>query len=121
PNALLSDGVQPVHTERTGTGQPAITPEEQALARMIENCQRRVPVQIAFDQLMAYADLLNEQAPQYSIDGYISMFSAMPIDQALEFVKSQPNGESVVALPHCREWTQSLQQFIKDSQEGEER
>jgi hypothetical protein len=110
---------QGMGNDQNAQTQRATSPEEQALARMIENCARRVPPQIAFDQLMAYADALNDQAPQYSIDGYIAMFAAMPVDQALEFVKSQPNGEQEIALDHAKAWTEELQKLIK-SQEGEE-
>ncbi len=100
--------------------QMVTTPEEAALRTLIDNCMRNVPVRVAFDRLMAYADMLNDQAPQYSIDGYISMFAAMPTEAALEFVKSQPNGEQIASLPHAKEWTEALQKLIKESQEGEE-
>lgn len=120
-NALLSDGVQQVHSERIGEGVSGVSPEEHALARLIDNCRRGVPVQVAFEQLIGYADMLNDQAPQYSIDGYISMFAAMPIEAALEFVKTQPNGEQVTSLPHAQAWTEQLQKLIKEAgQEGDE-
>jgi hypothetical protein len=101
-------------------GQQQITPEQHALARLIQNCQRNVPVQVAYQQLINYADAVNEQAPEYSIDGYIDLLGSMETDQVLEFVKALPGGEQVVGLPHVKEWTAELQRLIKENQEGEE-
>lgn len=95
--------------------QRAMTSEEQALNLLVDHCQRNAPVKIAFDRLMAYADMLNDQAPQYSIDGYLDLFGAMETDQVIEFVKTIPGGEQVVSLPHAKEWTASLQQMIKEA------
>jgi hypothetical protein len=39
----------------------------------------------------------------------------MTIDDALEFVKTQPGGEEVAALPHARAWTEEVQRLIKES------
>lgn len=100
--------------------QQQITPEEQALQLVIDHCQKRLPPQIAFNRLMAFADAVNDQYPQGSIDGYIEMFGAMTPDQALEFVKTLPNGEAVIALDHTRGWTEDLQKLIRESQEGGE-
>lgn len=98
-----------------------ITPAEQALAVVIANCAQKTPPQIVADQLLKHADLLNEQAPIYSIDGYLDMFAIMPVDDALEFVKTQPGGEQVASLPHAKEWTAELQRLIQEAgQEGEE-
>jgi hypothetical protein len=96
------------------------TPEQHALARLIENCQRNVPVQVAYQQLVSYADAIEDQAPEYSIYGYIDLLGSMPTDQVIEFVKTLPDGEQIAALPHARQWTTELQKLIKESQEGEE-
>lgn len=102
-----------------GTPQHA-PPEEQALAIVINNCARKVPPSITADQVLKYADLLNDQAPQYSIDGYLEMFSKMTSDQALEFVKTQPNGEAVTNLEHAKSWCEELQKLIQENFGGEE-
>jgi hypothetical protein len=101
-------------------GQQQITPEQHALTRLIQNCQRNVPVQVAYQQLINYADAVNEQAPDYSIDGYIDLLGSMETDQVLDFVKTLPGGEQVAVLPHAASWTAELQKLIKESQEGEE-
>jgi hypothetical protein len=108
----LSEGVQ--------NQAQQITPEQHALSRLIQNCQRDVPVQVAFQQLVNYADAINEQAPEYSIDGYIDLLGSMETEQAIEFVKTIPGGEQIASLPHAKEWTAELQRLIKESQEGEE-
>jgi hypothetical protein len=98
-----------------------ITPEQHALSRLIDNCQRRIPVQVAYQQLINYADAINEQAPDYSIDGYIDLLGSVTTDQALDYVKTLPGGEQIVSLPHTKEWTAELQKLIQaESQEGEE-
>jgi hypothetical protein len=110
----------PVANAQGSENQAAITPEQHALTRLIQNCQRNVPVQVAFQQLVNYADAINEQAPDYSIDGYIDLLGSMETEQVLEFVKGLPGGEQVAALPHAASWTAELQKLIKESQEGEE-
>jgi hypothetical protein len=104
----------------SGTDQGNISPEDEALSIVITHCQRNLPVQIAFNRLIAYADAVNDQAPQYSIDGYLEMFATMPVEGILDFVKTLPNGETVASLPHCKEWTEALQKLIRESQGGEE-
>jgi hypothetical protein len=101
--------------------QTTITPEQHALTRLIQNCQRNVPVQVAFQQLVNYADAINEQAPEYSIDGYIDLLGSMETDQVIEFVKTIPGGEQIASLPHAQQWTAELQRLIKESQEDEEK
>jgi hypothetical protein len=100
-------------------GAQQITPEQHALARLIQNCQRNVPAQVAFQQLVNYADAINEQAPDYSIDGYIDLLGAMETEQVIDYVKTLPGGEEIASLPHAQAWTAELQRLIKESQEGE--
>lgn len=114
----LNSGTNADASVETGQ-QQTVSPEEQALALVIDHCQKKIPPQVAFTRLMAYADAINEQAPQYSIDGYLEMFGTMTPDQALEFVKTLPNGEAIVALDHTKAWTEQLQKLIRESQEGE--
>lgn len=115
--ATITDGQS--DSANTQTTQQ-ITPEQHALSRLIQNCQRNVPVQVAYQQLVSYADAIEEQAPDYSIYGYIDLLGSMTTDQVLEFVKALPRGETVIALPHCREWCEGLQKLIQESQEGGE-
>ena len=99
--------------------QATISPEQHALSRLIENCQRRVPVQVAYQQLISYADAVEEQAPDYSIYGYVDLLGSMETDQVIDFVKALPGGERVASLEWAKEWTSELQRLIKESQEGE--
>jgi hypothetical protein len=105
---------------RGDESQMVVTPEETALRTLVDNCMRKVPPQIAFDRLMAYAEAVNEQYPQGSIDGYIDMLGSAPTDAVIEYVKSLPGGEQIVSLPHAKDWCAELQRLIKESQEGEE-
>jgi hypothetical protein len=100
------------------SGQQQMTPADQALATVISDCAKKIPPQVTFTNLMTFADALNDQAPAYSIDGWITFFANMPINDALAFVKTLPNGEQVASLPHAKEWTTQLQELIKEN-EGE--
>ncbi len=120
PQAQLQGASSVVETGSNAAPGQQITPAEQALATVISDCQKKIPPQITFTNLMTFADAINDQAPAYSIDGWIEYFGGMPIDGALEFVKTLPNGEQIASLPHAKEWTEQLQKLIKDSQEGEE-
>jgi hypothetical protein len=119
-----NQNLQPANGEANQQGgmlPQNMTPEEQALQSLIEHCRRNIPAPVACDRLIAFADAINDQAPHLSIDRYISMFAQMPIDAALEFVKTQPNGEQVVGLSHAKAWTEELQRLIKEAgQEVEE-
>lgn len=111
------------------TGARQITPEEQALAMVINHCARKVSPQITYDALTDRITRLDRVLDAHAfqtgeildnqIAAYLELFATMPVDQALEFVKTQPNGEQVVALEHARTWTEELQKLIK-SQEVEE-
>jgi hypothetical protein len=69
---------------------------------------------------MNFADAVNEQYPQGSIDGYIDMLGSAPTEAVIEFVKTLQGGDQIAALPHAKEWTEQLQKLIRESQEGEE-
>jgi hypothetical protein len=100
-------------------GQQQPTPADHALMIVVNDCARRIPPQVTFTNLITFADEVNKQAPVYTIDGWIRFFADMPIDGALEFVKTLPNGPQVVALPHARAWTQELQKLFKENQTEE--
>jgi hypothetical protein len=87
---------------------------------VMNDCARKIPPQVTFTNLMTFADAVNDQAPAYSIDGWIEFFAQMPVDEAIEVVKSLPNGEQVASLPHAKQWTTDLQTLIKNNQEGDE-
>ena len=98
-----------------------MSPADQALMNVMHDCARRIPPQVTLTNLMTFADAINQDAPAYSIDGWITFFATMPIDDALEFVKTLPNGESIVALPHTKQWTEDLQKLIKaDMEQGDD-
>jgi hypothetical protein len=99
---------------------PQMTPADQALSVVIGDCARKIPPQVTFTNLMTFADAVNDQAPAYSIDGWITFFGNMAVDDAIDFVKTLPNGEQVISLPHARGWTEQLQKLIRESEDGEE-
>jgi hypothetical protein len=101
------------------TSQPdqaqVLSPEEQALALLVNHCARNQPVKVAFDRLMNFADAINEQAPDCSIDGYIEMFATMPTEAALAFVASRPGFEAVANMAHAHTWCETMQRIIRDN------
>jgi len=116
------EGMQATNMARAQEHQNAstLTPEENALQLVIDHCKRRLPARVAFGRLMQYADAINEQAPQCSIDDYIAIFASMDTEDALAFVKTLPNGAEIEALPHAREWTKEFQSLVQHGMEGEE-
>jgi hypothetical protein len=98
-----------------------ITPEEQALRMLLDNCARQLPPQVAYDRLMLFADQINDQAPAYSIDSYFGMFARLDPQIALQIVNTAiPSAAQITSLPHAPEWTRQLQELIKADQGGEE-
>lgn len=95
-------------------------PQQQALMILLDDCRMKLPPQIAYDKLMDLAEAIYEQAPAFSLYPYLAYFGDMAIEDALEFVKTQPGGEEVAALPHASEWTASLQQLIKESRQEDD-
>lgn len=95
-------------------------PPQQALMILLEDCRMSLPYQIAYDKLMDLAEAIYDQAPAYSIYPYLAYFGDMTIDDALEFVKTQPGGEEVAALPHARAWTENIQRLIKESRQEDD-
>jgi hypothetical protein len=102
-------------------GQLAST--DLALAKVMDGCMRNVPVELIADWLFGFADILNAQLPDHSIDGYIDMFAAMKPTDALTMLKSLagPIADQISALPHATVWTESLQKLINENAaEGED-
>ena len=93
-----------------------------ALAKVIDGCARKASPEGIIDWVFQFADEINAQLPDHSIDGAIELFTTATVDQIIAFVGALPGGDQVVALPHAREWTTELQRVIAESQpeEGDE-
>lgn len=110
--------------------QQQMSPENQALSLIITQCQRKAPPRLVFSQLMdmegRYTTLLDQHAMQTGqilpnpITANLGLFAYTPIESVMNFVRSLPGGASVVDLPHAKEWTEQLQQLIKQDIEREE-
>ena len=118
-------------TQTHGTDQQQqMSPENQALSLIITQCQRKAPPRLVFSQLMdmegRYTTLLDQHAMQTGqilpnpITANLGLFAYTPIESVMTFVRSLPNGASVADLPHAKEWTEQLQQLIKQDIEREE-
>jgi len=119
-----------METQPPGQEQQQMSPENQALSLIITQCQRKAPPRLVFSQLMdmegRYTTLLDQHAMQTGqilpnpITANLGLFAYTPIESVMTFVRSLPNGASVVDLPHAKEWTEQLQQLIKQDIEREE-
>lgn len=89
------------------------------LAKVIDACARKVSPEGLIDWVFQFADELNAQLPDHSIDDQIELFSTATVDQILAFVGALPGGDQVVALPHAREWTAELQRIMAEAQQDE--
>lgn len=113
PQPTYVQGPPPGAEQPQAGADPGMLPEDHALMLTLQLCARRAPPQVACNRLLEYAGMLNNDAPQYSIDDYLDMFISMTPDDALAFVRTQRGGEAVAAMPHAREWTEQLQTMIK--------
>lgn len=115
PGPEAPAGMDPAQAQAQARGpaDPQQLPEDHALQLLMVFCTRKTPPQMAASRLLGYADYLNANAPQYSLDDYLDAFITMTPEAALEIVKTQPGGEAVAALPHARDWTEALQVIIK--------
>lgn len=101
--------------------QPAVelSPEMQVLSLALDHCAQNLPPQIAAQRITAIADQINEQAPAFSIDGYLDLFASMDTAAALEMAQTLlPERADIASLPHAVGWTAQLQVLLK-SEEGE--
>jgi hypothetical protein len=114
------------HTQAT----QQVSPEEQALALVINHCSRKLSPKITYRELVDMEQRLDAMLNQHAMQTgqilsnqialYLDIFADMTPDEALEVVKTLPNGEQVASLPHSRSWTEDLQKLIRESQQEEE-
>jgi len=126
---------QPASAENPSQAGPdanphPVSPEQEALALVLDHCQRQAPPRITLAELtqreQTLQGLINQHAMQTGqiltnqITLYLDLFNDMTTDEVIEIVKSLPGGAEVVALPHAREWTEQLQKLIQESNGGDE-
>lgn len=100
--------------------EPPLSREEELLSIVLEKCYRNVPPEAARDQIIKFADEVNENDPANSVDWYIDAFAAMPTDAAIAFVnQAVPGSERVTTMPHAKAWTAELQELLKPNDEGD--
>jgi len=97
-----------------------LAPTEELLSYVLQQCHLNAPREAVADQVIAFADQINETDPLQSVDWYIRAFALMPTDEALMFVnQSVPGSQRVTELPHAKAWTAELQQLLKQNYEVE--
>jgi len=126
---------QPASAENPSQAGPdangqQMSPEQEALALVLNHCQRQAPPRMTLAELtqreQTLQGLINQHAMQTGqiltnqITLYLDLFNDMTTDEVMEIVKSLPGGAEIVALPHAREWTEQLQKLIQESNGGDE-
>ena len=97
-----------------------LAPSEELLSYVLQQCHLNAPREAVADQIITFADQINETDPLQSVDWYIRAFALMPTDEALVFVnQSVPGSERITELPHAKVWTAELQQLLKQNYEVE--
>lgn len=97
-----------------------LAPSEELLSYVLQQCHLNAPREAVADQIITFADQINETDPLQSVDWYIRAFALMPTDEALVFVnQSVPGSERITELPHAKAWTAELQQLLKQNYEVE--
>lgn len=100
--------------------EPAhLSPEDQVIQLAVNHCLQNRPPQVAAARIIAIADRLNDEAPQFSIDEYLKMFAAMPAADAIGLAAQlAPNGHELQPLPYAPAWVAELQRLIGEAIEG---
>lgn len=100
--------------------EPAqLSPEDQVIQLAVNHCLMNRPPQVAAARIIAIADRLNDEAPQFSIDEYLKMFATMPPADAIGLAAQlTPNGSELQALPYAPAWVAELQRLIGEAIEG---
>ena len=99
--------------------QGQVGAEDITLAKLIDGCAREADPRGVLDWVYQFADTINEQLPDYSIDEYIEAFKSMTVDQTLAFIRAIPGASGVVELPHSRQWVEDLQKAASEDQTEE--
>lgn len=98
----------------------SLAPSEELLSYVLQQCHLNAPREAVADQIITFADQINETDPLQSVDWYIRAFALMPTDEALVFVnQSVPGSERITELSHAKAWTAELQQLLKQNYEVE--
>jgi hypothetical protein len=114
------------HFETLPQGQVAITPEDELFSRVLNFCKRKTPIKIAAENIVAFANAVEENPPalapngqlvrQYPIGSsvwpYVEMFVEMPAEKALELA-----GKEVAELEWAKTWCEQLQAELKPAVE----
>lgn len=107
-------------------GAPVGTSPEDALLSLIcDNCARQIPPQITAQRINEFADLIAEQAPHLSVDGWIDMFCAYDTETIINLASQGMFGEQgrqLAQTSHAQLWLVALRDILKEEQpetEGE--
>lgn len=100
--------------------QPQLTPAEQLLSFVLEQCHRNAPAEAVADQILTFADDVHDADPLNDVNWYVRAFALMSTDDALAFVnQSVPGSERITTMPHAKAWTAQLQQLLAQNYETE--
>lgn len=116
-DALLSDGVQPVRTERAGDGVAGVSPQDpyaQMLTGVISTLISNGPVEDAIKRVDGFLLM----APQYTevVDNQFSQ----PAENLLGAISTIPGCEQIAQAEHAKGWIESFQAKFFAESEGED-
>lgn len=118
------DGNMGETQEQFHTAQPATEEQllNQLLSFVIQQCQLQTKPEDVADAVVGFLDQVRSDYPlsYLTINSRVDLFASVPVEAALEFVKTLSNGETITSLPHAKEWTAKLQEALKESEEGED-
>lgn len=99
------------------------SPEEALLALVCDNCSRNIPPKITASRINEFADMVAQQAPHLSVDGWIEMFTEMEVDTVINYAGEGifgEQGKTLAGLTHSHKWIGELREILKQ-QEGDDR
>lgn len=107
---------QALESHSQGIPEVSISPEDQLLILVLDQCKRRLPAKIAAMRVLALADAVEQQAPWMSLYPVIEMFIQIEPDAAIAFIEGySEQAKEIASLPHAKEWTGQLQAELKAS------
>lgn len=105
------------------TAQETISdPKEILISIALNGCKNQTPPKVVANQLIAFADRIEDEAPHMSVYGWLDLFTEYEPDQIINFMQSGAMGDEatfVAELAHSHRWVGELRSLLKTEIEEE--
>jgi hypothetical protein len=94
----------------------SLDPKDILMSIALTGCQHNSPVKVIVNQLIAFADRIEDEAPHMSVYGWLDLFTEQTTEQIMALLQSGMLGEhgvSVSTLAHAPQWIDELRTLLK--------